>query len=133
MIVHVCHNDGAPAGEFPEADFRDKIFAGELAPDYFYWYEGMEDWKPISEYRALARTQRIEITVEEELLMATEQQVPVRARSDALVKGVVIGVIGLAVGVIGWVSASLTIGGLGVLLLLVGLYMGIAGRLKILG
>jgi hypothetical protein len=51
-------------GQFLEADFRDKIFAGELTSDQFYWYEGMQDWKPISQYRALARTQRIEFDAE---------------------------------------------------------------------
>jgi GYF domain 2 len=130
VIVHVCHNDGAPVGEFQEADFRDKIFAGELGSDYFYWYEGMEDWKPISDYRALARTQRIEIAPEKDLPMADEQPVAIRTGSDALVKGVIIGIIGLVVAIIGGVSASLIIGGLGALLLLFGIYLGVAGRVK---
>ena len=60
MTVHVCWSDGQRLGEFEEAEFRDKIFAGELQPDnFFYWHEGMADWKPISQYRALAKTQRI--------------------------------------------------------------------------
>jgi hypothetical protein len=131
VIVHVCHNDGAPAGEFQEADFRDKIFAGDLTSEQFYWYEGMEDWKPIAEYRALARTQRIEFGPEEFLPpTAVVQQIPAPSGPSGLVQGVIVGFIGLVVAIIGGVSASLMIGGLGALLLLFGVYLGIAGRLK---
>ena len=59
MIIHVCGSDGQSVGEFEEADFRDKLFAGAILADSYYWHEGMEDWRPISEYRALAKTQRI--------------------------------------------------------------------------
>ncbi len=46
-------------GEFREPEFRDKFFAGALPADCYYWHQGMEDWRPISEYRALAKTQKI--------------------------------------------------------------------------
>jgi len=59
VIIHVCGSDGQPVGEFDETEFRDKIFAGAFLPDSFYWHEGMADWKPISDYRALAKTQKI--------------------------------------------------------------------------
>ena len=61
VTIHVCGNDGQRFGEFEEAEFRDKIFANALLPDSYYWHEGMADWRPISEYRALAKTQRITI------------------------------------------------------------------------
>lgn len=53
---HACKADGSPIGEFTEPDFREKIFASEIAPEDFYWREGMADWKPVSEYRAGAKT-----------------------------------------------------------------------------
>jgi uncharacterized protein DUF4339 len=59
VTIHVCGSDGQPVGEFEEADFRDKIFANALLPDSYYWHDGMEDWRPISQYRALAKTQRM--------------------------------------------------------------------------
>jgi hypothetical protein len=59
VTIHVCGSDGQRIGEFGEAEFRDKIFASALHPESYYWHEGMTDWKPISEYRALAKTQRI--------------------------------------------------------------------------
>ena len=46
-------------GEFEEQDFIQACFGARLPPDCYYWHEGMADWKPISEYRALAKTQRI--------------------------------------------------------------------------
>ncbi|MEY2438678.1 MAG: domain 2 [Verrucomicrobiota bacterium] len=58
-MIHVCGSDGQRVGEFEEADFRDRIFRGQLQPDTHYWHEGMADWKPVSQYRALAKTQRI--------------------------------------------------------------------------
>jgi hypothetical protein len=51
--------DGTRIGEFNEAEFRDKVFARKIAANDYYWHEGMADWRPISEYRALAKTQRI--------------------------------------------------------------------------
>lgn len=59
MIVHVCQSDGQSIGEFQEEEFREIIFAGRFPPDGYYWHEGMEDWHPIADYRALAKTQRI--------------------------------------------------------------------------
>jgi uncharacterized protein DUF4339 len=59
VIVHVCASDGQSIGEFEEQDFRDNLFAGRLPPESHYWHEGMEDWRPIADYRALAKTQRI--------------------------------------------------------------------------
>jgi hypothetical protein len=46
-------------GEFEEQDFIEASSCGRLPSDCYYWQEGMEDWKPIAEYRALAKTQRI--------------------------------------------------------------------------
>ena len=130
MQVHVCHNDGAPIGEFLEADFRDKIFAGELAPDCFYWYEGMVEWKPISEYRALARTQRIEI-VEEEFVAEPVVSTPAPATgNDAVVKGGVVSLIGLVLAILGGLKASMAVLIIGVLVLLGGVFLAVASRLR---
>ena len=46
-------------GEFEEPDFIDASLSGRLPSDCYYWHESMADWKPIAEYRALAKTQRI--------------------------------------------------------------------------
>jgi hypothetical protein len=59
VTIHVCASDGQPIGEFAEQDFRERSFAGQFPPDSYYWHEGMEDWGPIADYRALAKTQRI--------------------------------------------------------------------------
>ena len=59
MIIHVCASDGERIGEFEENDFRDKLFGGHFPADSYYWHEGMEDWRPVAEYRSLAKTQRI--------------------------------------------------------------------------
>jgi GYF domain 2 len=61
MIFHVCHIDGTSLGEFDEEEFNRKVLAGELKED-FYWHEGMADWKPVAQYRILAKTQRISFT-----------------------------------------------------------------------
>ena len=59
MIIHVCASDGQQIGEFGEEDFRENLFANRFPAEAFYWHEGMADWAPISNYRALAKTQRI--------------------------------------------------------------------------
>jgi hypothetical protein len=59
MIFHAWKADGAPIGQFDEADFREKVRRGNLQPDHYYWCEGMIDWKPISEYRPPGRMTRI--------------------------------------------------------------------------
>jgi hypothetical protein len=59
VTVHVCASDGEAIGEFEENDFRENLFAGRFPSDSYYWHEGMADWQPIAEYRALAKTQRI--------------------------------------------------------------------------
>ncbi|MFL6514129.1 MAG: DUF4339 domain-containing protein [Chthoniobacterales bacterium] len=59
MTVHVCASDGQRIGEFEEQDFRDALFAGRFPQDSHYWHDGMEDWRPIADYKALAKTQRI--------------------------------------------------------------------------
>jgi hypothetical protein len=59
VTIHVCASDGEAIGEFAETDFRESLFAGRFPADSYYWYEGLADWQPIAEYRALAKTQRI--------------------------------------------------------------------------
>ncbi len=59
MTFFACRADGTQLGEFSEADFHDKVSARELSPEDYYWHEGMPDWKPIADYRLLAKTQRI--------------------------------------------------------------------------
>ena len=59
MIVHVCASDGERIGEFEENDFRDNLFGRRYPADSYYWHEGMEDWRPVADYRSLAKTQRI--------------------------------------------------------------------------
>jgi hypothetical protein len=59
VTVFVCHIDGTPVGEFEEADFRERVFARRIAVNDYYWHEGMAEWRPVSHYRALAKTQKI--------------------------------------------------------------------------
>ena len=59
MTFHACAVDGRKLGEFTEAEFRRKIASGDLSPQDYYWHEGMADWKPISGYRVVSKTQRI--------------------------------------------------------------------------
>ena len=59
MTFFVCRIDGTQVGEFGEEEFRDKVFARQISAADYYWHEGMADWRPVSEYRALAKTQRI--------------------------------------------------------------------------
>jgi hypothetical protein len=59
VIFHACKVDGTKLGEFSEPEFQARLFAGELTASDYYWHEGMPDWKPISEYRVLAKTQKI--------------------------------------------------------------------------
>jgi hypothetical protein len=59
VIFFVCRIDGTQIGEFEEAEFRDKVLARQITAQDYYWHEGMTDWRPVSEYRAIAKTQRI--------------------------------------------------------------------------
>ena len=59
MTVFVNRIDGTRLGEFEEEEFREKVFARQIKPEDYYWHEGMADWRPVSDYRALAKTQRI--------------------------------------------------------------------------
>lgn len=59
VIIHVCASDGERIGEFEENDFRENLFGKSFPADSYYWHEGMEDWRPVVDYRSLAKTQRI--------------------------------------------------------------------------
>jgi hypothetical protein len=59
LTFHACRADGTKLGELNEAEFQEKIFSGSLTSTDYYWHEGMADWRPIADYRALAKTQRI--------------------------------------------------------------------------
>jgi len=59
VIFFVCRIDGTEIGQFEEAEFRDKVFSRQIKAQDYYWHEGMADWRPVSDYRALAKTQRI--------------------------------------------------------------------------
>jgi hypothetical protein len=77
--------DGTKLGEFSEPEFQAKLFAGELSSADYYWHEGMPDWKPISEYRLLAKTQKISFappmraTVKIDMDAASRPDLPSRA------------------------------------------------------
>jgi hypothetical protein len=59
VTIHVCGSDGQMIGEFEEQPFLDALLSGQFPPDSYYWHVGMPDWKPITDYRAMAKTQRI--------------------------------------------------------------------------
>ena len=90
MIVHVCASDGEPIGQFEENDFRDKLFGGQLPADSYYWHEGMEDWRRVTEYRSLAKTQRISFTppMRRTVKINMEQEPAKLERSESVFKRV---------------------------------------------
>jgi hypothetical protein len=59
VTFFVCRIDGSQLGEFTESEFQAKVSAHELTAEDYYWHDGMPDWRPISDYRLLAKTQRI--------------------------------------------------------------------------
>ncbi|MBA3962583.1 MAG: DUF4339 domain-containing protein [Chthoniobacterales bacterium] len=63
MIYHVAR-DGEVLGEFSEDEFRARRARGAVLPTDHYWTEEMSEWKPVSEYRVVAKTQRIRIAPE---------------------------------------------------------------------
>lgn len=58
MRFHVAR-EGAVVGEFEEQSFRNKVFAGEIMPNDFYWRAGFSDWRPVSEFRVARKTEVI--------------------------------------------------------------------------
>jgi hypothetical protein len=135
VTIHVCQNDGATVGEFNESVFYDKISSGELKSDDFYWYEGMADWKPITEYRAIPKTQKIAIAPPPSPwpfeAAASKMAPPLAARSvksHKVTSATVISIAGIIIAVMGGLSKSMLLGAVGVLLLGVGLFMAMAGR-----
>src|ERR1700752_1644576 len=62
MIVQVCRADGVVIGKFDEADFQARIRHGEFpvrSGQYSYWYEGMTEWKPLSDYKPPGKITKI--------------------------------------------------------------------------
>ena len=74
-------------GEFEEQEFIQAALGGRLPADCYYWHEGMEDWKPIATYRALAKTQKISFkppmkrTVRIDMDAITEPLTPIKPES----------------------------------------------------
>jgi hypothetical protein len=131
VTIHVCHSDGATVGEFSESVFRDKISSGELRSEDFYWHEGMADWKPIAEYRAIAKTQKIAIAPPPSRPFEAgpiETARPIAVKSRKVTSAIVIWIVGIITAVVGGLSKSMVLGAVGALLLGVGLLMAMAGR-----
>ena len=134
VTIHVCHSDGATVGEFSESVFRDKISSGELRSEDFYWHEGMVDWKPITEYRAIAKTQKIAIApppsrpFEAEPIKTARPVAVQSVKSRKVTSAIVIWIVGIIIDVVGGLSKSMVLGAVGMLLLLVGLFVAMAGR-----
>jgi hypothetical protein len=47
-MIYISHN-GENLGEFDESQIQTMLLQGQIDQDAYYWREGMEDWKPISE------------------------------------------------------------------------------------
>ena len=58
MRFHVAR-EGAVVGQFDEQTFRNKVFAGEITPTDFYWRTGLDDWRPVSEFRVARKAEVI--------------------------------------------------------------------------
>jgi hypothetical protein len=58
VIIYVCR-DGQDIGNWPEEEFRERTFRGEIYADDYYFHEGMSDWKLVSEYRAAKKAVRL--------------------------------------------------------------------------
>jgi hypothetical protein len=134
VTIHVCHSDGATVGEFSESVFRDKISSGELRSEDFYWHEGIADWKPITEYRAIPKTQKIAIAPPpsrpfEAGPVKTAPPVAVQSvKSRKVTSAIVIWIVGIIIAVVGGLSKSMLLGAIGGLLLVLGLFVAMAGR-----
>ena len=134
VTIHVCHSDGATVGEFSEPVFREKISSGELHSDDFYWHEGMADWKPIKEYRTIAKTQKITIApppsrpFEASPVQTARPLAAKPVKSQKMISATVISIVGLIVAIMGGVLKSMLIGAVGGLLLVLGLFLVMAGR-----
>src|ERR1700748_3057859 len=50
MIYYIAQS-GKETFSLDEDEFRDAIFRGEIQPEDFYFCEGLNDWKPVSEFR----------------------------------------------------------------------------------
>jgi GYF domain 2 len=88
VTIHVCASDGERIGEFDESDFRENLFAAKFPTDSFYWHEGLQDWHPIADYRALAKTQRISFStpMARTVRINMEPEVPAPSRKSFLGK-----------------------------------------------
>ena len=62
MIVFVTR-DGNKIDEYDKDEFAQKIYAAEVLTTDFYWTEGMEDWRPVSEYSVTMKTMKIQMDI----------------------------------------------------------------------
>lgn len=62
MIVFVTR-DGTKIDEYDKNEFAEKIYGGAVLTTDFYWTEGMEDWRPVSEYSVTMKTMKIQMDV----------------------------------------------------------------------
>jgi hypothetical protein len=60
VIVFVTR-DGQKIDEYEKGDFAEKIYGGEVLSSDHYWIEGMDDWRPVSEYTVAMKTMKIEM------------------------------------------------------------------------
>ena len=60
VIVFVTR-DGEKIDEYNKGEFTEKIYGGDVLTTDYYWIEGMEDWRPVSEYSVTMKTMKIEM------------------------------------------------------------------------
>ena len=65
-VIFFVTRDGKQIDEYEKHEFHSKIFSGEIMSTDHYWIEGLEDWRPVSEYTVAMPTMKMQVTPVEE-------------------------------------------------------------------
>ena len=53
--------DGKQIDEHEKQEFHAKLLSGEIVTTDYYWVDGMEDWRPVSDYTIGMQTMKIDM------------------------------------------------------------------------
>lgn len=54
--------DGKQIDEHEKQGFHAKLLSGDIVTTDYYWVDGMEDWRPVSDYTMGMQTMKIDMT-----------------------------------------------------------------------
>ena len=54
--------DGKQIDEHAKHEFHSKLLSGEIVTTDYYWVDGMDDWRPVSDYTISMQTMKMDIT-----------------------------------------------------------------------